>query len=57
MTKQAMGELVSQCAALRLVVTGADPSDKRARRPVHARGTAMARGVSGRGRAGGTGDA
>jgi DNA-binding MarR family transcriptional regulator len=31
MTKQAMGELVSQCAALRLVVTSADPSDKRAR--------------------------
>jgi DNA-binding MarR family transcriptional regulator len=31
MTKQAMGELVSQCAALRLVVTSTDPSDKRAR--------------------------
>jgi DNA-binding MarR family transcriptional regulator len=31
MTKQAMGELVSQCAALRLVATSADPSDKRAR--------------------------
>jgi DNA-binding MarR family transcriptional regulator len=31
MTKQAMGELVSQCAAMRLVVTSADPSDKRAR--------------------------
>jgi DNA-binding MarR family transcriptional regulator len=31
MTKQAMGELVSQCAALKLVVTSTDPSDKRAR--------------------------
>jgi len=31
MTKQAMGELVSQCSTLRLVVTSADPSDKRAR--------------------------
>jgi DNA-binding MarR family transcriptional regulator len=31
MTKQAMGELVSQCVALKLVVTSADPSDKRAR--------------------------
>src|SRR5215470_384166 len=31
MTKQAMGELVSQCAALRLVVTNLDPLDKRAR--------------------------
>jgi DNA-binding MarR family transcriptional regulator len=31
MTKQAMGELVSQCAVLGLVVTSADPSDRRAR--------------------------
>jgi DNA-binding MarR family transcriptional regulator len=31
MTKQAMGELVSQCAALKLVLTSADPSDRRAR--------------------------
>jgi len=31
MTKQAMGELVAQCAALKLVVARADPSDKRAR--------------------------
>jgi DNA-binding MarR family transcriptional regulator len=31
MTKQAMGELVGQCAALELVVTSVDPSDKRAR--------------------------
>jgi DNA-binding MarR family transcriptional regulator len=31
MTKQAMGELVSLCAALKLVVTDTDPSDKRAR--------------------------
>jgi DNA-binding MarR family transcriptional regulator len=31
MTKQAMGELVSQCAALKLVVANIDPSDKRAR--------------------------
>ena len=31
MTKQAMGELVSQCAALKLVVANMDPSDKRAR--------------------------
>jgi DNA-binding MarR family transcriptional regulator len=31
MTKQAMGELVSQCAALELVVANPDPSDKRAR--------------------------
>jgi DNA-binding MarR family transcriptional regulator len=31
MTKQAMGELVSQCAALKLVVTHVDPADKRAR--------------------------
>jgi DNA-binding MarR family transcriptional regulator len=31
MTKQAMGELVSQCAALRLVVASADPADRRAR--------------------------
>jgi DNA-binding MarR family transcriptional regulator len=31
MTKQAMGELVSQCGALKLVVTSVDPSDKRAR--------------------------
>jgi DNA-binding MarR family transcriptional regulator len=31
MTKQAMGELVSQCAALGLVVTSVDSSDKRAR--------------------------
>jgi DNA-binding MarR family transcriptional regulator len=31
MTKQAMGELVSQCAALNLVVATTDPSDKRAR--------------------------
>jgi DNA-binding MarR family transcriptional regulator len=31
MTKQAMGELVSQCAALKLVVAEKDPSDKRAR--------------------------
>jgi DNA-binding MarR family transcriptional regulator len=31
MTKQAMGELVSQCAALKLVVSKADNSDKRAR--------------------------
>jgi DNA-binding MarR family transcriptional regulator len=31
MTKQAMGELVSQCGALNLVVTNVDPSDKRAR--------------------------
>jgi DNA-binding MarR family transcriptional regulator len=31
MTKQAMGELVSQCATRRLVVTSADPSDRRAR--------------------------
>ena len=31
MTKQAMGELVSQCVALRLVVASVDPSDKRAR--------------------------
>ncbi len=31
MTKQAMGELVNQCAALGLVVTSVDPSDKRAR--------------------------
>jgi DNA-binding MarR family transcriptional regulator len=31
MTKQAMGELVSQCAALKLVVTRVDPTDKRAR--------------------------
>lgn len=31
MTKQAMGELVSQCAALRLVVSSTDPADRRAR--------------------------
>ena len=31
MTKQAMGELVSQCAARKLVVAKTDPSDKRAR--------------------------
>jgi len=31
MTKQAMGELVNQCADLDLVVTSVDPSDKRAR--------------------------
>lgn len=31
MTKQAMGELVSQCAAMKLVVSRADPLDKRAR--------------------------
>jgi DNA-binding MarR family transcriptional regulator len=31
MTKQAMGELVGQCAELRLVVSSVDPSDKRAR--------------------------
>jgi DNA-binding MarR family transcriptional regulator len=31
MTKQAMGELVGQFAALRLVVATTDPSDKRAR--------------------------
>jgi DNA-binding MarR family transcriptional regulator len=31
MTKQAMGELVSQCRALNLVVSRPDPSDKRAR--------------------------
>jgi DNA-binding MarR family transcriptional regulator len=31
MTKQAMGELVSQCAALELVIANIDPSDKRAR--------------------------
>src|SRR5262245_51173071 len=31
MTKQAMGELVTQCVELRLVVVGADASDKRAR--------------------------
>jgi DNA-binding MarR family transcriptional regulator len=31
MTKQAMGELVGQCAALDLVVISVDPSDKRAR--------------------------
>jgi DNA-binding MarR family transcriptional regulator len=31
MTKQAMGELVSQCAALKLVVANTDPWDKRAR--------------------------
>jgi DNA-binding MarR family transcriptional regulator len=31
MTKQAMGELVSQCAALKLVVSNTDPADKRAR--------------------------
>src|SRR5215470_1834893 len=31
MTKQAMGELVSQCAALKLVVVDIDPLDKRAR--------------------------
>ena len=31
MTKQAMGELVGQCAALKLVIANTDPSDKRAR--------------------------
>jgi DNA-binding MarR family transcriptional regulator len=31
MTKQAMGELVSQCEELKLVVTRIDPSDARAR--------------------------
>ncbi len=31
MTKQAMGELVSQCAALKLVVSSTDPCDMRAR--------------------------
>lgn len=31
MTKQAMGELVDQCAALGLVVRSADPSDRRAK--------------------------
>lgn len=31
MTKQAMGELVQQCAALGLVETSSDPADKRAR--------------------------
>jgi DNA-binding MarR family transcriptional regulator len=31
MTKQAMGELVSQCGTLKLVVTSVDPADKRAR--------------------------
>jgi DNA-binding MarR family transcriptional regulator len=31
MTKQAMGELVGQCAELGLVVASVDPSDKRAR--------------------------
>jgi DNA-binding MarR family transcriptional regulator len=31
MTKQAMGELVSQCVALNLVVATTDPSDRRAR--------------------------
>ena len=31
MTKQAMGELVTQCGALNLVVTSVDPLDKRAR--------------------------
>jgi DNA-binding MarR family transcriptional regulator len=31
MTKQAMGELVSQCGALNLVVARVDPSDRRAR--------------------------
>jgi DNA-binding MarR family transcriptional regulator len=31
MTKQAMGELVQQCAALGLVEIGSDPDDKRAR--------------------------
>jgi DNA-binding MarR family transcriptional regulator len=31
MTKQAMGELVSQCGALNLVVASVDPADRRAR--------------------------
>jgi DNA-binding MarR family transcriptional regulator len=31
MTKQAMGELVSQCGTLNLVVASVDPADKRAR--------------------------
>jgi DNA-binding MarR family transcriptional regulator len=31
MTKQAMGELVSQCVALKLVSSRVDPTDKRAR--------------------------
>jgi len=31
MTKQAMGELVKLCAALKIVVANIDPSDKRAR--------------------------
>ena len=54
MTKQAMGELVSQCAALKLVVMSATLGQACPRRPVHTRGTSMAGGVSVRRRPSGT---